>query len=154
MKTQENCVEITHVYMYLNKVLSKLSKNMMKFIIVDVSKYILYAPNIGYYECIDIKQLKELIRKILGNISTDIDRIFVSKNIDEKWIEQNIKLLLKIPLNQNLLLFKVSPNQKLDPALNKIVSVIPLKKREFIFKKRLNITTIIELIELYASILS
>lgn len=154
MKPQGNCVEITHIYLYLAKVLSSIKKDMTKFMIVDVNNYILYAPNIGYFECVDMKQLKELIRKILSNSSTDIDRIIISKNIDEKWIEQNIKLLLKVPLNQNLLMYKVSPNQKPPSALSKVITIIPLKKREFLIKKRLDVTTIIELIELYASILS
>lgn len=151
MKNQENCVEVTHIYNYLTKILST-HKNNIKFMIVDINKYIIYAFNVGYFECNNQKSLKELVKKILDN--ADIDKILISRGIDEKWIEQNIKILLKIILGKNTLLFKISPNQNIIPALNKIVGVIPLKKRKFLLKKSLDTSTIIELIELYTSILS
>ncbi|MEM4789690.1 MAG: hypothetical protein QXV06_07880 [Ignisphaera sp.] len=120
--------------------------------IVDISKHIIYAPNVGYFECDDLKSLKELTKKILDN--ADIDKILISKGIDEKWIEQNMRMLLKISQNKNTLLFKVSPNQNINPILGRIVDIIPIKKRKFLLKKQLDTETVIKLIELHALMLS
>jgi hypothetical protein len=101
--------------------------------------------------------LKKLIQKILGEI--DIEKIFLSRGIDEKWIEQNIKLLIGATTNPNILMLMTSPRRgaSIDSSLLgrlvRLVSVIPIKKKKLLFKKQIDPETIAELIELYSSIL-
>lgn len=65
-----------------------------------------------------------------------------------------MRMLLKISQNKNTLLFKVSPNQNINPILGRIVDIIPIKKRKFLLKKQLDTETVIKLIELHALMLS
>jgi hypothetical protein len=119
-----------------------------------MDKNILYTPSAGYYECKNFDSLKKLIQKILGEI--DIEKIFLSRGIDEKWIEQNIKLLIGTTTNPNILMLMTSPRRgaSIDSSLlGRLVSIIPIKKKKLLFKKQIDPETMAELIELYSSIL-
>lgn len=149
-----NCIEISNISKYLAKVFSKIPSKDQKFLLIDMDKNILYTPSAGYYECKNFDSLKKLIQKILGEI--DIEKIFLSRGIDEKWIEQNIKLLIGATTNPNILMLMTSPRRgtSIDSSLlSRLVSIIPIKKKKLLFKKQIDPETIAELIELYSSIL-
>lgn len=140
MKESAACVYIEDISKHLDSMLSKLPNRDQGFILVDLNENALYTPKIGFYECKDLSSLKMLVQKLLEELN--VDRIYVGKGIDEKWLEEHLYMLLNTrnPSNVNPIL------------LGKVLNVIPVKRRHLLLKTRVDTTLILNVIEAYSKI--
>lgn len=134
------CVYIERSSTYLLTLVNKyIAKNKRNFMVIDVSRYTVFIPKHGVYECSDIYSLKGFTSDMLKKI--DVDRIYIAKNIDEKW------------LTENLYLFSIdasdSRNYVLE-SLGKILNIVTIKKkRGFLSTKRIEPEAVLGMIDLY-----
>ena len=135
------CIEIQRVTEHLDKIVSKLLRKDRKFVIIDVDTYTVLAPGIGFFECGNFTLLKSLVEQIIKE--HDIDKIYIGKNIDERWLEENIPLFvqdIEDPSRINLL------------TLGKVLGIIPTKRKGLLTKHRIDAGTVLNALDLYASL--
>jgi len=116
-----------------------MGKHKRNFMIIDIGRHTVFIPKYGVYECSDIYSLKGFALDMLKKI--DVDRIYIAKNVDEKWLTENLYLFsIEAPDSRNYVL----------ESLGKILNIITIKKkRRFLSTKRIEPEAVLSIIDLY-----
>lgn len=137
-----DCIEVAHISEHLYNILSKFPKKSRYFVLVDIDKYTVFKPDTGFYECKDIQSVKNLLHKLLNELKLNIDRVYIGKGTDEKWLENNIHLFTQR---------KIDTSSIGVITRGKILAIIPTKKGVLI-RRYTSLELILNVIELYTKI--
>lgn len=134
------CAYVERTSIYLTDIVNKyIEKSKRNFVVIDIDNYTVYTPRGGFFECNTIDSLKELAVEMARK--SKVDRIYIAKNLDEKWIADNIYLFT---LDNSSIRKHVLIN-----ALGRILNIIPIKRRSLFNRKHISPETIIDVIDLY-----